>query len=86
MSTTQKSPRDEFRERIRKIGVRNTEIEDEYPKKLYVYAPLGGVGIPSECYEDVNARLVESCGMDKLDDSHRLFRPYANHILIFVID
>lgn len=83
--SVQTNPRDEFRERIREFGVRNTEITGDDPGKLYVFAKEGGWGIPVKCYDDLDVRLVESIGMEALDESHRLHRPYAHHVLIFKV-
>lgn len=81
----QTSPRDEFRDQLREIGVRNTEIMEDDPNKLYVFADEGGYGITQDCYEGLDARLIESIGMDSLGENHRLHRPYAHHVLIFKV-
>lgn len=80
------NPRNEFRERLRTIGVRNTEIINDEENKLYVFADEGGWGIGKECYDGLDVRLIESVGMDSLDEDNRLYRDYAHHVLIFQIE
>jgi hypothetical protein len=80
------SRRDEFRNRLREIGVRGTEIISDEPRKLYVFADEGGYAITQDCYEGLDARLIESIGMDSLSENHRLYRRYANHVLIFKVE
>jgi hypothetical protein len=85
MSEQNPSPRDVFRDRLREVGVHNTEIMGGDPKKVYVFADEGGYGITADCYDGLNARLIESIGMDSLTENHRLYRPYAHHVLIFKV-
>lgn len=85
MNQTKANPRDVFRQRLRNCGVKNTEITGDDENKLYVFAGEGGWGIPSDCYDDLDVRLVESIGMDSLYEDHRLHRPYAHHVLIFKV-
>lgn len=80
------SRRDEFRNRLREIGVRGTEIISDEPRKLYVFADEGGYAITQDCYEGLDARLIESIGMESLSEDHRLFRCYASHVLIFKVE
>lgn len=86
MSIDAMSRRDEFRDRLREIGVRGTEIISNEPRKLYVFADEGGYAITQDCYEGLDARLIESIGMDSLHENHRLYREYADHVLIFKVE
>lgn len=86
MSKTETLPRDEFRKRIRKHGVANTELHSNRDDKLYVFCPEAGYGFPPHCYDGLDVRLVETIGMDGIDEEHRLYRDYADHVACFIFN
>lgn len=85
MTTSIAAQRSMFRQRLREYGIRHTELPSDRDGKLYVFPKESGYGIPPDCYEGLDVRLVETCGMDGMDEDHRLYRDYADHVLIFKI-
>lgn len=75
----------EFKRRLEQYGVANIRT-DESTNKVYVYASVGGLGIPVDCYNGLDVALIESIGMDSLSETHRLYDDTAHHILIFKIE
>ena len=75
--------REKFIERLNSYGITNVEESELYPDHLYVFPKSSGYGIPVDCYFGIDARLVESIGMDSLNETHRLYREDAHHVLIF---
>lgn len=87
MSESEKSPLDVFKQRVDEI-VPSERIEtfDGHPGKLYLFAAEGGLGITADCYDGLDARLIESIGMASLNEDHRLYRDNAHHVLIFKVE
>ena len=75
--------REKFIKRLAEIGVVNIKTFDGDPDKLYVFPGSKGYGITEDCYFGIDARLIESIGMDSLNENHRLYREDAHHVLIF---
>jgi hypothetical protein len=84
MSESQKMARETFEERIKSYGVKNTDYSEAHDS-LYVWAGESGYGVPKDCYDDLDVRMTESIGMSSLDETHRLYREDAHHVLIFTV-
>jgi len=75
--------REKFIKRIAEIGIVNTTTFESEPDKLYVFSNSTGYGITEDCYFGIDGRLIESIGMDSLNESHRLYQEDSHHVLIF---
>mgnify|MGYP006274464257 CR=1 FL=1 len=75
--------REKFIARLKRYGIINIETFEDDPDKLYVFPPENGYGIPVDCYFGIDARLIESFGMGRFGENHRLYREDAHHVLIF---
>lgn len=53
---------------------------------VYAFAAEGGLGVPADVYDDVDVHFAESIGMSSLHHTHRLYREYAHHVLIFKVE
>lgn len=79
--------RDVFVERLSDIiNPEFIETFDSDPDKVYLFPASGGYGITEDMYEGLDARLIESIGMSGLNESHRLYRERAHHVLIFKVE
>jgi len=86
MSESQISPRDTFQERVDEI-VPSDRIETlDQPDKLYLFPTDRGFGITADCYDGLDVRMIESIGMESLNENHRLYREDAHHVLIFKVE
>jgi|AntDeeMetageno51_2_1112566.scaffolds.fasta_scaffold00305_17 hypothetical protein len=74
----------EFKQNLSDVGIPTVDI-DKSEDKIYIHAPESGWGIPEDCYNGVDARLIESIGMSSLSESHKLYSDTAHHILIFKV-
>jgi hypothetical protein len=79
------NPRDTFRERLEHYGVEEIETVHGNPEKLYVFPNEGGYGIPEDCYDGLDVRLIESFSVERFDEDHRLYHEGAHHVLIFKV-
>ena len=77
------NPRETFTQRLDHYGIQNVETFESDPDKLYVFPPMNGYGIPADCYDGLDVRLIESFGMGRFGEGHRLYREGAHHVLIF---
>jgi len=78
-----------FVDNLKKYGIHDDyiQIEDYFDGtgKVYLHANKSGWGIPSDCYDDVDARLIESCSMKALGKNHWMKEENRDHVLIFSV-